>query len=489
MRKRILSLLLAAALVFALASPAFAADRTECLPLVVVQGFNSRPLNQGDKQVFFPDKTLDILKILWPGLWGLASGLFLNQVFGCPPDRIYAGLTTSGRRFLDPVQLDIDSNPVNGPALWLEQFPKSMANYAGEDQRSLARGYGQEYAAKYGWDHVYLYTFDWRLDVFDLAKELDDLIQTAKRETGHDRVYLSPISMGAAVATAWLSEYGEKNDFADVENVLYVSPACQGADMLGVLLSGDLTLDVTNLKYQLLTVDFFKNTVPASWIDALFGWLEGLGLAKYVEEYGRYGTDFFRNYAKYWPGMWTLLPQADYLRAKNLAFPGGGTAEEQAYIAKLDRYHALQGSQDAMFERLRDAGKGFAVISLYTRPLYAPITRNRHTLVSDGVIDTYYTGGFPTLADYGQPPLAAQAVNDGHDHLSPDGMVDASTCLHPENTWFVNGITHDDFKAGEWPAKLALWLIEGGAKGTVQSDAAYPQFTKAAAGSALPGEF
>ena len=479
MRRRVLSLFLALSLAFVLASSAFAVDQTECLPLVVVQGFNSRPLRQGDKQVFFPG-ALDILKIIWPGVSGLAVGLVQNKLFGCPPDRIYRGLTTSARRFLDPIQLDIDANPVNGPTLWLEQFPKSMAHYTGEDQRSLARGYGQEYGAKYGWDHVYIYTFDWRLDVFELAKELDELIQTAKRETGHDRVNLSPISMGAAVASAWLSEYGEKNGFADLENVLYVSPAWQGTDMLGVMLTGDVTLNIANLKYQLLSVDFFRNTVPASWIDALFGWLEGLGLSQYVEDYAPFAMDFFRDYAKYWPGMWSLLPGEDYQRTKDISFPGGGTPEEQAYIAKLDRYHALQGSQDALFESLRDAGKGLAIISLYTRPLYAPITRNRHTMVSDGVIDTYYTGGFPTLADYGQPPLTAQVIDDGHDHLSPDGMVDASTCLLPENTWFVTGITHDDFKVGEWPTKLALWLIEGGAKGTVHSEVGYPQFTKAA---------
>ena len=86
-------------------------------------------------------------------------------------------------------------------------------------------------------------------------------------------------------------------------------------------------------------------------------------------------------------------------------------------------------------------------------------------------------------------PLTAQEIADGHNHLSPDGVVDASTCRFPENTWFIAGLYHDDFNLGEWPARLGLWLIEGGAKGTVHSKAAYPQFTKYAAGSALPGGF
>ena len=472
MRKKFLSLLLALALTFALAGPAFAAQNALALPLVVVQGFNAVPLMQGDKQAFLPTDPMTYVNALLRTLPALAAGIpqfFLRRSI----EPLSEALIPLAQALFEPLRLDARQNPV-GEALTARQYPGSMANYD-DGARGLAMGQGFAYAEAYGWDHVYVYTFDWRRDIYELAAGLDEVIQRAKKETGQSRVNISALSMGAAVTCAYLSEYAAKNGFADINNLVYLSPGWQGTSSVSALLTGELTVDFDNLSGQLWAALDGK----VNWLlNPLFGFLKQLGAAYFFEALAApVSALYLRGVIKYWPGIWALCPYEDYDRARAICFPGGGTKEEQALVKSLDKFHKAQGEQAKVLRALQKTGRGFAVVSFYTAPMYAPIARFQHTLWADGVIDTYFTGGFPGLARFPDGKLAAQAIADGHNHLSPDGAVDASACLFPENTWFVRGPYHADYVPGEWPSRLALWLLEGGSRGTVFSNEAYPQFT------------
>jgi len=65
-----------------------------------------------------------------------------------------------------------------------------------------------------------------------------------------------------------------------------------------------------------------------------------------------------------------------------------------------------------------------------------------------------------------------QKINDGHNHISPDRLVDASTCVLPEQTWFTYNTLHGingDY-SGWW-----TWFKETD-NPTVFSNERYPQF-------------
>jgi len=67
-----------------------------------------------------------------------------------------------------------------------------------------------------------------------------------------------------------------------------------------------------------------------------------------------------------------------------------------------------------------------------------------------------------------------QAVADGHNHLSADRVVDASTCMYPEYTWFIKGMVHTQFNADYY--EMISWILNADTQPDVFSDARYPQF-------------
>ena len=476
--KKITSLCIAMALLLALMAPAAAAQGAVPLgdgglPLITVQGLNAVPLMEGDTQVFAPTM---------PGVLGGAAralpGLLFRGLPGMRRELSLAPVAQSfvplGEALLGPLRVDVNFNRVDGgPALTAGNFSRSLYYYDAH-RRGRASGYGYEWARAYGWDHVYTFTYDWRRCVFELASELNALILQAREESGQNRVNIAAKSMGAAVTNVWLAEYGRQNNFAHVENIVYLSPAWAGAGLMGALITGDVVLNLDNLQLQLEDAG-----IPSAALSPAINLLRRTGLQYVVEHLAPYVMDIYlRDVVRYWPGAWALVPHADFQRARELHFPGGGTPEQQDFLARLDRYHAIQGGKQALIQSLQAAGRGFAAVSLYGVPLNTPITRGENTLWADGIIETYLTGGFPTLAPLPNfEPLTAQAVDRGHNHLSPDGVVDASTAIFPDNTWFIRGPEHSTFRPGEWPSLLALWLLQGGAKATVHCDPAFPQFS------------
>lgn len=493
MQKRIFSLLMAAVLLLALAAPASAAAKAKehCkgTPLIVVQGFNSVPLRQGEDVYFIATDAASILKLVATAVVPLVTAL-PKVVLTEQPEALAEALMPAIRMFFGPLGWDVNQKPSgDGIALEAESFPKSLDHY-GADELELATGLADYVAEECGMDHVYLYTYDWRRDVYDLAKGLKDMIAAVKKETGHSTVNLAAVSMGGAVTNAYLSAYGEKNNFADLGNVVYLSPAWQGTSMAGAMLTGEMELNLKSFIELMMFLQGEEPVVPQWVIELALLPLVNVGGVDYLNEVIQVLVDtYLRDLIKHWAGLWVLCPQEDYQAARAACFPGGGTKEEQALVKSLDKYFALQANVDKTIKKLQKAGHGFAVVSMYTQPLNAPISDVKHTLWSDGTIDTYFTGGFPTLAAFPDGQLSGQKVKDGHDHLSPDRVVDASTCLFPENTWFIRNGTHSVYQVNEWPAKLAYWLVKGGSLGTVHSNKNYPQFSVYEPGNEKSGSF
>ena len=71
----------------------------------------------------------------------------------------------------------------------------------------------------------------------------------------------------------------------------------------------------------------------------------------------------------------------------------------------------------------------------------------------------------------------------GHNHLSPDGIIDASTCSFPEYTWFFRDNGHNDF-SDEY-LEFVNWALNYRGQPTVRSAKSYPQFMTVTADGAL----
>ncbi|MCL2105655.1 MAG: lysophospholipase [Oscillospiraceae bacterium] len=487
--KRVPGLMLALVLMMTATLPAvLAAPDKSCgcdgLPLIVVQGFGATALYKdrgGEKEVivFPPTDITHILKTVAGKapyiIYGLARGIQKNSM-----DSFVRGLLPAVKPLFEPLRCGADGALLD-PLVDCAVFPESMAHY-GEEDRGLAMGHGIKHGETYGWDHVYVMTYDFRRGVFDLAEELGGMIQKAKAETGHAKVNIAAHSMGAAVLSAYLAEIAEPDGFGDLNNVVLTSPGWQGTSMIGDLFTGGVELNYKAFQ-RLFTgmlpelPGFVPEKAPAYLFNALFWGLDRVG---FTAGFNRFVDSGFRLYIrdmmKYWQGMWALVPRERYQAARAFCFPDGGGPEEQALLARLDRYAEIQENSRLVLQAMQDADVGFAVVALNYGPML-PIFRSAGLVVTDRLIDLKYASGFARVADLDGAPFAAQEIDHGHGHLSPDGKIDASTAYFPEKTWFIEGLDHSNYAPGESPSEMVFWLLEGGCRGDVRSNGQYPQFT------------
>ena len=95
---------------------------------------------------------------------------------------------------------------------------------------------------------------------------------------------------------------------------------------------------------------------------------------------------------------------------------------------------------------------------------------------SDGTVDAKYASVGAITADIRStfPQGYVQAVNDGHNHISPDFCIDASTCALPEQTWFIKDMLHSTTHDGH--DKLYELMFTSEEQFYVDTYEEYPQF-------------
>ena len=94
------------------------------------------------------------------------------------------------------------------------------------------------------------------------------------------------------------------------------------------------------------------------------------------------------------------------------------------------------------------------------------------TVIGAGSVGATVANLWETLGDG-----YVQAIDDGHNHLSPDNRIDASTCALPDHTWFINEMVHCTTHDGH--SALYRWFFESDNNETpvnVFSNPSYPQF-------------
>ena len=323
----------------------------------------------------------------------------------------------------------------------------------------------------------YYFHYDWRLDPVEVAGQLDDFVQHVKTLTGHDKVNFRASSMGGVVTLAYFNEYGHK----DVDACIFQSCPLLGTDVAGDLLNRKLALDARAL-LEYATDGYPPFTAGDTALWALFNMLYYSGLVDLV--YG-FADDILENLQErvfdelLTPvfgtllGLWAFVPDRSYESAKAINLD----PETQAgLIAKADYYHyQIQGRADEILNEAIDNGVRVMIVAGYNiqrTPLVESLNNN-----SDATVDTKYASAGATVA-----PLNGtlgddykQACTDcGHNHLSPEGVIDASTCILPEHTWFIKDMLHSN--AHDGIMEMYYWFMYADEYYDVWSNPAYTQF-------------
>ena len=330
-------------------------------------------------------------------------------------------------------------------------------------------------AAEHGYGYDNRFNYDWREDVFDIAAELKDYIEETKAVTGHSKVVVKAESMGGAVVMTYLKVYGSDS----VETVIMQSSAFNGINLVGGLFTGDLNIKTKSVMNYI--GNFIEgNDTMTVFYRCLFNLLCGFILSPVCNAVDRVFTegkevlyeDCLRDLFGNLTGIWTFVPNEYYEQAKDYMLDEDENAE---LIKKLDAYHygVMDSTEEILDEAMAD-GMKLAIISNYGKAAVPVLTDDGYQ--SDFLIDTARTSLGATCADYGETlgEGYVQKNADGHNHISCDNVIDASTCIYPEYTWFVKDMMHTWYSIGY--DHFTWWLAQSAVQPTVNDTEEYPQF-------------
>ncbi len=335
------------------------------------------------------------------------------------------------------------------------------------------------------WDNDFGY--DFRVDLVEVAGELDAYIKEVKRTTGKEKVTLLGRCLATNLIAAYLTFYKEEAK-KDVENVILYVPATDGVDLISKLFSGKLEVQSDNLDEF---ADFFINNkkliedpVMVDFITVLLEFLEyakvlGLSMDAFQllvdrlqgELIPKLGLASFVSF----PSYWSMVNPEDFEDAKKLVFAG----QEEEYaglIEKIDRYHEkVQIPFTDLMKELKEGGMDFSIIAKYNIP-NIPISAASRQL-GDFLSSTKQLSYGATCADHGLV-LTQKYIDSLADkkYLSPDLKVDASTCLFPDNTWFMKNSLHDHFP--DDGNRLIAELVNKKGEVTVWESESFPQYVE-----------
>ena len=468
---KILSVILCLVLALSAAIPAFAAG--EKTAFIVVSGMNTFPLKLADGSNAFPPSGEDTAKMVLS-----VTGPTLKYIIDRDYEALGNGILAPLRLYFSKLECDNNGNSVCDVVT--TEIHGSMAKNGitfedkDQDEFALVRA-GIE---KFGAENTFFFNYDWRLDPLDHAEKLHDFIESVKEETSCGRIALAAYSMGGTVVCSYLYKYGS----ADLDSIALCSTAFQGTTSLSSLFTADMDLSMDGLMKRLAQLT--RNNTLEGLMEYINEILNLSGVNGALEKFAndmqlslkkRLYDEFITPVFGHMPGLWALVDGKSYEDAKEWMLDENVNA---ALIKRADEYHYnVQQKADKLL-KTACADTNIYLIAQYNMQ-GLPVSEVSSTSNNDYLIDVTYASGGAVCADLGETLGSGyvQAVDCGHNHLSADGQIDASTCMFPESTWFIRDMGHVDYPYGSG-TDLIITLSASEKQLTVFSDAKYPQFLK-----------
>lgn len=477
--KKMISVLLAAIMVFGLCVPAFAVETStrSQYPIVYFRG-NSEDIVDEDGNVVY-DFDVDgetikqmVKKILPYFVTGYLSNDFdeYYKVFGEEMSKLY-----------ERCMLDGNGNPKYGTGISETQKKNNLKEMS------------TNYADSSGKFNINSYDFanDWRLDPLATVDDVEKYIDGILKVTGKDKVCLACKCLGGDLILAYLAKYGTKK----IHAVCFGSTVAFGGDLVNDTFSGHMKINGDGITRfvndQFLDKIFFNsNKVLGEFIKETANLALATGITdgasdvfmKYL--YNRLyeglvpalATSTFAT----WPGYWTMVTADRYEETKNFVFGEEGGEKYKEYsglIEKLDNYDKMVRQRIPQLLKEAEAdGVKICIISKYGFQM-PPVLES---LDEQG--DVWATTRFSSLGatvskigtTLSDEYIESRKALGLEKYISPDKQIDASTCVFPEYTWFIKNAIHDDWtKHEDW---LITTVCDSNERLTVNDIDSRPQF-------------
>ncbi len=337
---------------------------------------------------------------------------------------------------------------------------------------------------EHGLDYSYYYGYDFRADPVACAEGLDEFIDRVIEITGHDKVRIKASSMGGVVTMAYLEKYGTEK----IKSVIFQCCPIKGTALAGDLYCGNLVIEEEAVyrygMYDLpLLVDGIGGQILTGLVEVLsktgvLGMLIGV-IDKLLDNcLDRVYNEMLIPVFKANCGLWSFVPDEYYEEAKEFMLGKLYGEETAKLVERIDYYHYnVQCKADEILNGVIESGVPVMILAAYNVQRTPIIETWKND--SDETVDTKYASVGATVALLGETlgDKYVQAENDGHNHISADNKIDASTCALPENTWFVKDMLHCTTHEGH--DGLYRWFFENDNTPeilNVHSNPAYPQF-------------
>lgn len=336
-------------------------------------------------------------------------------------------------------------------------------------------------------DYYYTYTFDYRISPLDAAEGLHTFIKAVEAKTGSDKVALVSRCGSTSLGAAYIYKYGT----SDLTSLTFFSSSLLGipyADtMLGgrVVIPGDMLYHFVATQNPLASFDERLNEFAKAVLFALnennsADDLIKLVLRVYDKIKDSFVSPFLCSYYAICPNFVAAISDS-YESYKDFIFPTDELKQEYSVLlAKTDEYHYnVQLKLGELFTAARDGGVPVNFIAVYGDPS-ENVNGERTRLVGDELTDACYQSMGATVAFYAQTLnedyIAERTAAGFGKYISPDKMIDASTCLFPDNTWFIRNMRHE-FSGNDLISLLKAIAWTDGM--TVFTNPAFPQYLNA----------
>ena len=456
--KKVISLALTVVLLFCSAIPAFAGEACSCgtNPIIYIGGL-------GCEDIIRDRGTANEQK-----LWKLDTEFAVKQ---CAPVVLSAAeLIATGNydAFADDVLVAL--NKVLGD-LALDGDGNSKSNVTCEINEFTTTEHGP--------DRDYYFSYDFRIDPIYIAGQLDKAIDTVLELTGHEKVSIRASSMGGVILMAYLGTYGSEK----IDKMIFQCCPILGTEVAGELLSGNVTLNKDALiRYGEQALPQVESDPLSAFLYVLIEVLEAGGMWQKIINLGddviaaigdRVIKEGLYPIFGTMPGIWSFVSDEYYAAARAAAV---NDEAQPGVCAQIDNYHYnIQNKARDILTAAKADGKQIYIVCGYNMQR-TPLVPEAMMNDSDGTVDTKYASVGATVAPLLEklPDGYTQQVDDGHNHLSADGRIDASTCILPDSTWFLKDMLHCNVHEGI--REMYRWMFGDNTQKTVFDNPDYPQF-------------
>ncbi len=322
-----------------------------------------------------------------------------------------------------------------------------------------------------GEENLFFFTFSLFGDPMSSAQRLDEYIDAVLRKTGAKKVNLLPISLGGTVFTAFCDRF---TDTEKVNSIVNVVPVLNGTQSVTDMFNRDFDVSAEfwyNEGFPMMISEFTEyGELIGHAVNLLLRLLPAeVNAAMLTRIYDVLLNNLFVNT----PQIWAMVTREAY---PELAEKYLGDGEHAAVKAKTDAFYQAQLDLEDNIKTMTANGIKINIISGYglhtgdARYKFFRVTANADKVNGDGVINVESTTLGATAA------LPGEKLTDGG-RLSPNGEVDASTGVLPDNTWYFYNMHHEDTANNAPVINLSVALMYSHDVENVNSDPEkYPQF-------------